>query len=514
MALLRMHVPKLKARHFCLLFVLLAVVIYLFQPDRSGRLVDTDEALTAIRALLYHQGFKLHEQVWSDQPALLSVIYSWTLYFLGPNLEAGRLIVILFGSLLATSLAFIVYRDRGILAALCVPILLLASTRFLRLSGALMIGVPALAFAASSLALLVASGGARLGLVALSGAAFACGTGCKLFVILIGPAIAVHFGIQLWSAYRAKLPLRPALVSPIVWGGAFLLTACLLAAVFSPALLTGYAQQLFSGHSKMREGFKGDNLRILVRFASEDTYIFALAGLGSCCAVIYRRAEYIIPLVWLAVAAQFLRNHHPLWVHHYLLYSVPAVWLAALAVSEIWSSPAVAAPASPPEPEPGADSASRAKGGLLRRYVILPALCLATCWAIALVPIRLAAKTENLAEVGMVIRERLLRRVEQLKPSITWMVSDAPVYPYLLGIRVIPELGLIPRKRITSGALSPEQMAAIIQQYKPEVILVERFPKLRDRLLPLLGDTYVVDMKEKGLLIRSDIVPPEKAKTL
>lgn len=489
---------KAKFLYFASLFIALVVIIAWFQPDRTGELIDTDEPLTAIRALLYHQGFRLHEQVWSDQPPLLSVIFSWTLYLWPPSLEVGRSIVTAFGALLATSLAFIVYTQRGLAASLAATVLLLASGRFLRLSGALMVGLPALSFATLSMALLAASNAKRRTLLVASGFAFACGLGTKLFVALLIPAFAAFFCVEAGKDYKPTRSLTKALAPGAIWGATVILAVVSMAMMFAPALLHGYAHQLFAGHEKMRHGFQGDQLSLLIDLSREDLYIFALAALGACFCALRMQSECIVPVVWFLVTVQFLRTHHPVWIHHYLLYSIPATWLASLAISELFC--ARKAYSSSPEKKIRKDVLV-----ILRCYVLLPLLCAVTVWSVACLPTRLASKKENLAKIRIGINENLLRRIGALKPAITWMVSDSPIYAFLNNIRVVPELGLIPRKRIESGELSTQQIVSLVKQYGPEVILIHRFPELRSSLFPLLRESYVPDKRFKQLLIRRDI---------
>lgn len=483
------------------LFLLFALLIWIFQPERSGWIIDADEELSAITALLYHQGFSFFSEIWSDQPPLFYIIFSWTFYLLEPSLETGRLLVILFGALLCTALFCIVRSQRGPLAGLVCALVLVASGRYLRLSGAVMIGVPALSLGICSLAFLSSPRRRSYGTVALSGSFFALGIFTKLFVVLFGPAIFIQLCIFAINDYSSSRSALRAVTPTLIWGSSTAFVLLALCLFFAPPLLDGYYMQLLGTHAKTRLLSHGNQDRTLVGLALSDTHIFLLVFLGLCAAGLLRRHEYLIPSVWFFTSILFLRSHHPIWVHHYLLYSIPASWIAGLAISELWTSSVAEAHEGALT---GGSSRISSRYRVLTKF-LLACILLGSLWATWKIAGQLRTKQADLSKIGYPISKQLLARLRELAPYTTLMVSDSPVYPFLLKARVVPELGKIPLKRLESGELSLDQIVSLIEVRKPEILLFRRFPSLRAEVAGHLLKTYRPDDTIRTILIRRDL---------
>ena len=66
----------------------------------------------------------------------------------------------------------------------------------------------------------------------------------------------------------------------------------------------------------------------------------------------------------------------------------------------------------------------------------------------------------------------VLTEIERFKPFTQFIYTDEPIYSFHTGIPVPPKLGIIPLKRLWSGDMTNEKIAAELWASKPEVILL------------------------------------------
>lgn len=58
-----------------------------------------------------------------------------------------------------------------------------------------------------------------------------------------------------------------------------------------------------------------------------------------------------------------------------------------------------------------------------------------------------------------------------------WVFSRGSIYAFHAGLPTIPELAVIPAKRIWSGRLTETKILSILEQYRPEQLLLEKWRK-------------------------------------
>jgi 4-amino-4-deoxy-L-arabinose transferase-like glycosyltransferase len=115
---------------------------------------DPDEGLNLMKAALVARGHHLYSEIWSDQPPLDTVIRAGVFMVTGPSALAARIITALLATLAVWAMLDTVARLHCIRAAVAAAVLLMVSAQYLRLSYAVMIGLPALALTMVSLNLL------------------------------------------------------------------------------------------------------------------------------------------------------------------------------------------------------------------------------------------------------------------------------------------------------------------------------------------------------------------------
>jgi len=205
--------------------------------------------------------------------------------------------------------------------------------------------------------------------------------------------------------------------------------------------------------------------RALNSYLAESLAVFALAPLSAGIAV--RRKEWpaLYLAGWVVAGYGLLANTGPTWYHHQLLVTVPAALLAAIAV---------------------ATSIEEVRNASTRRPAA-PALALRLgCLALFLVFLAgrgpgtiegLNAALPNLSgpAPGEEPERSLLAAMGDHAAEVRWLYSDRPIFAFLTGLPIPPNLAVITQKRLLTGELTQEEIRATLEAYHPEMILNSRF---------------------------------------
>jgi hypothetical protein len=93
----------------------------------------------------------------------------------------------------------------------------------------------------------------------------------------------------------------------------------------------------------------------------------------------------------------------------------------------------------------------------------------------------------------------------RFRPFTQWLYADEPIYSFHSGIPLPPNLAVVMLKRLWSGDITNERIAAEIRAFKPGLIL-------------LVNDTRVVPFKDlietEYQLVYLDLSTPPTASTL
>ena len=193
--------------------ILLALIFLLFTfsyyPFREKLQYDTDEGLNLMRSMLVELGHPLYSEVSSDQPPLFNQILALEFRVTGFEVNAARMLVLLFSTSCVWACAQFLQLTSGKLAAILFLPLVILVPRYLNLSVAVMIGLPSIALAAVSMLFLVMWHQRRNSVwLVLSGFALALSVLIKLFTGFVAPIFFI--GILL-SAYLERKGRKPLL---------------------------------------------------------------------------------------------------------------------------------------------------------------------------------------------------------------------------------------------------------------------------------------------------------------
>ena len=460
------------------------------RPVRQTFEFDYDEGLNLIKALLYSKGFSLYTQIWSDQPPLLTVILSHWFSLFGYSVFAARLLILLFSALLVWSFYQIIRYSLGMIPALVATLLLLTSWLFVRLSIAVMIGIPTLSLAMFSIYFLTLyKRHPRKIFIILSGGLFALSLQTKLFTVFLIPLMLLYlwdfkimdreannnlegkvspnpsptkrgvFNFSLsprsegGSGVKSILSKYNLWYLPLLWLGT-LLGVYVIIGILCHSL--NY-EQLFQAHlgEDVKAGFeKFNNVDYLRYLMIQDLDYLFLALIGIWAIFLKKQREGFFPLVWLATAILLLLNHKPVWYHHYTLLAIPITWLAAYGVALIidffptgWNSNFKS---------------------LNIKKLILPGIA-----AAILILSMIAIPTKPIGRPARNIE--VMNLVLKYKDSTQWLFTDRPIYAFYAGLPVPPEIAVISEKRFSSGNLTNDDLLTILQKYRPEQIVFARW---------------------------------------
>jgi len=456
------------------ILLLVFTALVLSGPDKSFSELDMDEGINAMKALLLSKGFHLYSDIWSDQPPLFTYLLKQWMELFGQSLVAGRALVSFTAAVLAASLFSIIRKNSSLVAAVLTLSLLLISCRFIKYSGALMIGLPALSFAVLSIALLPHSAKTRSAKqrcsLMLSGSCFAAGVLTKLYVIAVFPAIFVEICRLSSTDSESPKDIRQIFIDLVVWAVATIIAAAVLIWMIAPALPAHFSEQLLGPHLQYREQLRLPGLVQLIGFARCDYYLWRIAAVGLAICFVRAQWRVLAPAAWLFTAVLLLANHRPLWPHHYLLVSIPTVWIAALGLMEAVKT--LKSVASSGEFKLRGQSKILVGAYLL---LLLPLSFFAIKYSLNL-PDHLSATARGIARTGHKLNPQALQLLKDYAPSTKWVVSDRPVYPFLANLPVPPEIAVSSAKRASTKQFSLEQFLNVIDKYEPEIILLKRFP--------------------------------------
>jgi hypothetical protein len=471
---------------------LLFFAIALFtMPIADTLQFDPDEGIELAKATLYGQGYRLYDQIWNDQPPLLTLLLSVWIKLFGSQIVAARLLILGFSTILVGSFFNILVLILGPGAALLGTLGLCLTLDFLRLSVSVMQGMPALALVMLAIYLLMRRSlfpikmrdsaiipWNTLGLIT-SGVCFGLSLQIKLYSALLLPACLLHIvlgaSLQDWrqfKLYRLRLGL--------VW-----LVSCGLT-VFGIAYFTHSLSmsQILGTHfdgaaqvSLQRE----PSWQLLLMFLAQDLDYTLLAGVGIYLLFRHQPQWPLLPLIWLVTVWLGLTYYQPLWYHYYPLISVPVVWLATYGLipsfkffrQKHWYK--------------------TLRWQKLKRLTVIGVAAGFVIFAIALTPIKLTVNAYINHQFVAESKPKLevIEKVRARQASTQWLFTDLPIVAFYTSLKVPPELAVFSTKRIASGSLSDAKLMNILQTYQPEQVVLGRYPKVQTALEPYLNQHYI-----------------------
>jgi Dolichyl-phosphate-mannose-protein mannosyltransferase len=436
-----------------------------------------DEGIELIKAVLHREGFALYTQIYNDQPPLFTILLSGWFRVFGQSIGAARLLTLSFSTLLVWAFCQTLRCYVGYLPAFIGTGLLIISCNFLRLSVSAMVGLPALALAMLSIYTftLYKQNSARLTLL-ISATLLALSLQIKLFTGLLVPLLIFDLIQFRWLQGPQKGSRRLLGLEITTW----LVTLIGVFALVGIQYNALSYEQLFHSHFDHTVTSVFDaasSYELIGSFLLQDFDYLLLAIPGIITLWQTKRWPQLLPLLWLIAALLLLWQHRPVWYHHYLLISLPLAWLAthgvmlSFEVLRQWRSPLAWRSATPMR-------ARFAAGCVI--------------FSLLLVPVKLGAtQLENHRVLAQSPEHlELVQALRSNQPAMPWLFTDCPMYAFYAGLKVPPEIAVLSLIRIESQAITPAQLLAVFEKYRPKQTLLCKSPTLQNHINDYLGQHY------------------------
>ncbi|MEZ4867919.1 MAG: hypothetical protein R3C14_41715 [Caldilineaceae bacterium] len=439
-----------------------AVIMLWRRPFTDAGDFDYDEGINLMKSLLYTLGYRLYADIWNDQPPLLTALLSWWFRGVGASVAAARVLIALFSAALLWSFYLVLRRSVTLFAAAVAVTLLMLSEYYLRLSGAVMIGLPALALAMVAVTLLLQGDGRKWSLIA-SALVMAAACQTKLFVAALFPAFALYFLAE--GATGAGAPTWRQRLRHMTSWFAIVAVAFLAQGLYFQSLNVDLlVNSHLTAQASNQATAVADGINFFTNFYQQHGVYLVIALIGIIYALRQRQRAVLFPLAWFLTAVVGLALHRPLWYHHVLLLTIPLCWLCAFGV-EAWvqfllkliaQQPWYTAPA---------------------RVTLLATSAAAVIAALLLLPSPLFTRLSEQASIyrPLYVWEVVQQLQEDEKQHPGFVFTDRPFYAFKAELPVTPAMTVISSKRFKSGLITEETMLDAFTEYKPEYVILQRF---------------------------------------
>jgi 4-amino-4-deoxy-L-arabinose transferase-like glycosyltransferase len=452
---------------------LVILMIVFLTPFESGWAYNTDEAIEMSRVFHVSKGFKLYREVWSDHPPGWTwLLYAWSSVF-GISLLAAKILAALLSalSMVAFYATLKLFFDR---ASAIFGILLFCSTaRFVAAVSGITIDTPSLGLGwiGMSLFLYGLQSGSRALMIA-SGLCLAYAMTIKFFTALL---IITLFGCTPIVAKHLGSPR--AVRFPWLWLAVIAVGFLLLMLTYWPFPY----YYLVEFHKNARGLFTSETLGKLFRRAARTDSVFLIVSAVSIAMVVtvFRRQLWrvIVPLVLLGLTLLQFSVQRPVWWIYYPLIAFPLAWIACLPFAESWKQ------------------VREGIGSGIKKPRFLFSLFLLMVW---ILPIgqgfsRYLFKdarevAEFRSQAPAIPKQQLFESIQKNTNNDRWLLTDDALFALRSQIPIPPIAAVLSVKRILTERLDDRFYIGILEKYRPEQIVMDRFadaltsPRMREAL--------------------------------
>lgn len=436
---------------------------------------DPDEGINLMKAFLLRDGYQLYQEIWNDQPPMLTHLLAFSFHLVGSKIELSRTLILLFSTLLLWQTWLILYLLGGILHAYIGCLFLLIAPNYWKLSVSVMVGLPCITIAMGAIISVILWHLTQKNIwLIISALLLSISILTKLFTFFLAPIILLGILCSQVSS-RAKTSWKK-LQAPFLWSVVFFSVSLL---ILLSLVGIDNIHLLVENHTSARDIDAFQNMAL--RHSLRNDYRLFLVGLtiwGMIIAFQRKQWQIFYFATWSLVAYQLLVDHRPIWYHQVLLLHIPAIIMVGYTLGEIIAI------------------AIRSGSSYFRfnQRIILALFTIAVLYASVLLigeqtktttkEIKYWRRTCNNAVVSTSLDQQFLSQITQAKGQTDWIVTDSPIFAFRAGLLVPPSTAVLSRKQLETGNITEDQLIDVIKQYQPEQVLFKRFgwPSVTDFL--------------------------------
>jgi len=454
-----------------LLLVLLPPLVFLacmllFFPFRFRFEFDFDEGINLIKAMMTLDGFRLYSDVWSDLPPIFNAILTFWFRVVGMNVNAGRVLVLGFSTLLLASVMDYLNKFWGIVHAIFGAILIVTLPFYTTLSVSVMIGLPSLTFAMMAFVGMTRwHEGQQLFWLVFSATFLGLSVMTKLWTIIIAPLFIAGIFLQIKNHTSRRIGVQAGAKPLFIWSLAFILVvSVILLVLVRPDYISQLVDvHLAAGKSEAMQSFAARNSINL--YLKDSLPLFVLAFPGSFLALRKKTWNVLYLILWVFIGYLFLHLIVPNWHHHQLLVTIPAAIIASIALGESCVG-----------------LTGRNRGSkLVTKEIMVGILVLFAFLVYQRFPPFLRGFRLNLPNLSGIYEDsdqpdyEIIAIIRNYAAKTHYIFADRPMYAFRTGIPVHPYLAVITEKRYATGEPTQEEITSILEDIKPEQIIISRF---------------------------------------
>jgi len=448
-----------------------------------------------MRAFLYAHGLNMYEQIWTDHPPLFPALLSWWMKCFGFTLYNARLLVLIFSGLLLWYLFRLLKISSGIPAGLFAIALLPGMNEYLRSTVSARISIPCLSLGVVSVYYAYRYYLERgRGTFVLSAFFLAWSLLIKFETALVCPVVLMLILCGSWQTAPRGARYWFCTKQILLWTALFLAVLIGTTAITAPALFGHHIAQLKDIHlaAYITHGFQSQGLALLYAWLRSDWIVLLLAPAVILLQLSRKKYHFLFPLTWALLAFVILLFHRPVWPHHYLVLIIPLVWLASLEFGLLL------------EKDNLRILFSRTAQAVDRWFATVVFV-----WAILLLPGNIALKAKQITPRIDPCRRQIVRSLQENADVTNWIFTDHATLAFHAGLKIPPELAVLPAKRLYADTIKPAEILALLVDYMPEQVMLDRFKNLESELAPWLAKEYtrVCTHNFSGLYIRNTLGP-------
>jgi 4-amino-4-deoxy-L-arabinose transferase-like glycosyltransferase len=442
--------PIYKSRACLILAALIAFVslitFFVSAPIEIGH----DEHYTVTRAFLWSRGYPLYTRIWSDQPPVYTLILGSLFKCLSPSIVVARGLAVTFGVLLFTCFFLLVKSSSGLLGACIATATLLTAPEVFDLSVSSMLDVPVIAMGLWAFWMFSKwmNDSSRLWLT-MSALVLAVSLQVKFTTAFIIPVMAAG---AVFISHEIKRERKRVMTDVALWF-AIIVSAFFLIGWVSGAQYDQALQSHFSSEAQ-KDG---------PSFALQDLLQYPEGLLGATVGLLvaafrshWQRIWLPTVLLTLTIAIHYF--HRPYWHYYFPHFAIPLAWLSGHGLAELLRWLGIRKHSAP-----------------FRSFYWWGGCLLASTLVTAFFGFGGTRMVADIAELERLPRPRnnpVIAEMGKYSAETKWVYSEGSIYPFYARLPVIPELAVLSHKRFWSGQIDDQEVFAIVQQYKPEQILV------------------------------------------